>query len=69
MTPYPETSVFKQGWFALVSCRDIRNKERCINIESQESQWHNAELENKWSVLKQLKAQVNQVLELARQDK
>ncbi|KAJ8658278.1 isoleucine-tRNA ligase [Lichtheimia ornata] len=51
MTPQPETSVFKQGWFAL------------------EPQWHNAELENKWSVLKQLKAQVNQVLELARQDK
>lgn len=73
MTPHPESSVFKQGWFSLVSYREdisgTRNNALIIHIESQEPQWHNAELEIKWSVLKQLKAQVNQVLELARQDK
>ncbi|KAI9317679.1 tRNA synthetases class I-domain-containing protein [Dichotomocladium elegans] len=36
---------------------------------SAEPQWNRHDLESKWSVLKQLKSQVNQVLEAARQDK
>ncbi|KAI9492549.1 isoleucyl-tRNA synthetase [Zychaea mexicana] len=34
-----------------------------------ESTWHQKPLESKWAVLKQLKSEVNQVLEVARQEK
>ena len=34
-----------------------------------ESGWYQTSLEDKWSVLKQLKSEVNQVLEAARQEK
>ncbi|KAI8141829.1 tRNA synthetases class I-domain-containing protein [Fennellomyces sp. T-0311] len=34
-----------------------------------DAQWHQESLEDKWTILKQLKSEVNQVLEAARQDK
>ena len=34
-----------------------------------ESEWYQRTLEDKWNILKQLKTEVNQVLEIARQEK
>ncbi|CAO3585901.1 unnamed protein product [Absidia cylindrospora] len=54
-TPRPETSIFKlDNW----------HEQQSIN-----SKWNNPDLVDKWTILKNLKTEVNQVLEQARQEK
>ncbi|CAO3617646.1 unnamed protein product [Cunninghamella blakesleeana] len=54
-TEKPETSIFKVGWY------DDDHQAKLV--------WNDQELESKWTILKEVKNQVNQVLEEARQEK